>query len=150
MSYIPVFCAVCSRATLASEDPESNALPCSFCERPAAPLVGAAYGEHDLLAFAEIERAVAEAFLEWHEASVLSGLLQQWVDEGVPPLRIIHTLMGQVPALFDARGALFDQPQRALAMVITTIGARAMGPERQSGAFRNPLVGLGLSKPNHR
>lgn len=149
MSYIPVFCPLCSRASLVSEDSERNVLPCSFCEWPAAPLVGAAYSDDDLLAFAEIERAVADAVLDHNEAAILSGRLQQWLDEAMPPLTIIHTLMGQMPALFDARGALFDRPSRAVSILVTTIGGRAL-TNRQSGAFRNPLLGVPLRKPSER
>lgn len=141
MSYIPVFCAVCSRTTLADENAEVNVLACGFCERTASPVVGPAYGEQDLLAFAEIERAVAEAVLESVEAQVLSGRLQQWLDEPLPPLSIIDRLVARIPMLVEARGALFDDPKRAVGILVATIGAYAGAAHRQSGAFYMPLHG---------
>jgi hypothetical protein len=135
MSYIPVYCALCSRATLAEKKAESNALSCGFCERPASVVVGPAYGEQDVLAFAEIERAVGEAVLDRAEAQLLSGRLQQWLDERLPPSVIIQQLMAAIPMLMDARAALFADPQRALGILVATIGARASSANRKSGAF---------------
>jgi hypothetical protein len=139
MSYIPVFCAMCARTTLADEHAEGTLLACGFCERTASPVVGPAYGEQDLLAFAEIERAVAEAVLQSHDAQILSSLLQRWLDEPLPPHTIIHQLLARLPVLVAARGALFDDPKRAVGMLLTTIGACAGSANRQSGAFLSPL-----------
>ena len=147
MSYIPVFCAMCSRTTLADENAELNVLGCGFCERHASPVVGPAYGEQDLLAFAEIERAVAESVIECVEAQLLSSLLQKWLDEPLPPTNIIHEVIARVPLLVDARGALFDDPKRAVSILVTTIGARAGSANRQSGAFPASLFDGSLDTP---
>lgn len=147
MSYIPVFCAMCSRTTLADGNAESNVLACGFCERPASPVVGPAYGEQDLLAFAEIERAIAESVLESAEAQLLSGQLQQWLDEPLEHQSIIHQLLARLPMLVEARGALFDDPRRAIGILVTTIGACASAARRKSGAY--PISAL-VSKPTRQ
>jgi hypothetical protein len=142
MSYIPVFCATCCRSTLADKRFALTALACAVCEELALPVVGPAYSEYDLLAFAEIERSVARAALDWSEADFLSGLLREWLDEGLPSTTIIHQALARLPALSEARGALFEHPTRGVGMLVTIFGALAGTANRKSGSYQSPLVGL--------
>jgi hypothetical protein len=141
---------MCSRTTLADENAELNPLACAHCERPAAPVVGPTYGERDLLAFAEIERAVGDAVLDGRKADLVSGLLQLWIDERLPARLIVHETMARIPTLLRARGALFEDPKRAVGILVTTIGARADAANRHSGAFSIPQLGALLTKTSTR
>lgn len=143
MPYLPVYCDSCSRTSLASEEAnEAAVLSCCFCERAGRVIVGPAYGERDLLAFAEIEQAVSQALLDGIEADILSGLIQEWLDERVQPSTVLGRMLDRLPSLEQARGAIFDQPTRAVGMLLVMISARIHAPRRQSGAFSRGLLGI--------
>src|SRR4051794_27135723 len=124
MSYVPVYCDVCARSSLAQAKNGQQPLMCAFCEGPTRPIPGPAYADGDWLAFADIDNAVFEADLDAVKAASLAAELQSLLDRGEPPSVVVSRMTQSEPGLLKARAALLNQPQRGLRMLMTALTGR--------------------------
>jgi hypothetical protein len=124
MAYLPVYCASCDRASLASKAGGELRI-CAFCEGPARVVPGPLYGDGDWLAFAEIDQAVFAAALEAAEARALTDELQQMLTQREKPSDVVQRLTERLPSLAKCRPALVNDVQRGLRMLATQLLARS-------------------------
>jgi hypothetical protein len=124
MTYVPVYCDSCARGSLAAAKRGQEPLPCAFCEGQTRPVPGAAYGDGDWLAFADIDNAVFEAELDSVRASSLVAKLQAGFDRGEPLTTLVAQMLVTEPGLAAARPALSNRPDRGLRMLMTALTAR--------------------------
>jgi hypothetical protein len=124
-AYLPVYCSSCAQASLSLfNEPEAEHVRCSFCESTARVVPGPLYGDGDWLAFAEIDKAVAEAELSGVEASQLVGQLQDLLDLQTAPQAIVQRMLELLPALVGVRPALVNRLPRGIRMLMTLLSAR--------------------------
>jgi len=126
MSYLPVYCDACLRASLAPLLPDSAEQPyrCGFCEGSARVVPGPTYGEGDWLAFAEIDGALFDADIDGMQAQTLLAELDSLRDQGTGTSAAVEFLLGKLPQLSNAKGALAVGWSRGLGMLQTLLIAR--------------------------
>jgi hypothetical protein len=124
-AYVPVYCAACAHASLWAFDDREAQPRCSFCEGTARVVPGPAYGDGDWLAFAEIDKAVAEAELLGVQASELADELQDLMNSQQSPLAIVQRMIDRLPSLANARAALVNGLPRGPRMLMTLLSARS-------------------------
>jgi hypothetical protein len=136
MSYLPVYCDACLRASLSPLLPDDAEQPhrCSFCEGAARVVPGPTYGDGDWLAFAEIDAAVFEAEIDGARAQVLLAELESLRDRGTGTSAAAEFLLGKLPQLSNAQGALAVGWARGLRMLQTLLIARTRDGRDGRGA----------------
>ncbi|HYQ17543.1 MAG TPA: hypothetical protein VEQ58_17340 [Polyangiaceae bacterium] len=123
-AYLPVYCSSCAHASLTPISEQKSELRCSFCEATARVIPGPVYGDGDWLAFAEIDKALAEADLTGTQAGELVDVLQVLLDRGELPQVVVQTMIERLPALANVRPALVNRLPRGLRMLATLLSAR--------------------------
>jgi hypothetical protein len=150
MTYLPVYCETCARASLATAlaDEDQQGLLCSFCEAPARVIPGPVYGDGDWLAFAEIDSAVFNAQLDGARATLLAEELQSLFDSREPAPQIVQRMLERLPSLVAIRPALMNQLPRGLRMLMTLLIGRTRDGAPPSGNYApNALGGEPFGEP---
>lgn len=126
MSYLPVYCEACLRASLSPVRPDEGTENhrCAFCEQPARVVPGPVYGDDDWLAFSEIDAAIFHAEVDGVQAQLLLEQLEGLRDQGSLAPAIVAFMIGQIPQLQGVKGALTAGVARGQSMLHTLLLAR--------------------------
>ena len=124
MAYLPIFCELCARASLAPLRPATHELRCSFCEQVGRVIPGPIYVDGDWLTFADIDLSLFEAELDGRQATALVEVLREMVDQPDLPELIVKRMIERVPTLAQARGALLEHLPRSISMLMTLLVGR--------------------------
>jgi hypothetical protein len=104
---------------------------------------GPTYSDGDWLAFAEIDKAVAEAELLGVQANELADELQDLMSSEQAPLAIVQRMIDRLPSLANARAALVNRLPRGPRMLMTLLSARSRDLAIAPGEYPTTLLGSG-------
>jgi hypothetical protein len=129
VSYLPVFCDVCSAAFLVEAASETRA-SCPSCREPVRIIPGPAYDASNRPLFEKIEQAVRAASPSRPDCLVLAEDLERLALGTEQPGPVLEGLSVRLPGLASVAGALDAPHQARLAVVMlrTVISPRSREP----------------------